>query len=296
MTLKDRFIKVAEAFYGCQTGDEQQQMIVELYNQIKPLPRGYKLKAGDPWCAAFVSACSYVVAALDYVLPECGAQEMYYAYPEGRTARTGKPAERGDLLFYDWNHDGRADHVGIVLENMSGYLEVIEGNFGGACQIRHIKNDDQDIYGTARPFWGESDERVKWVDCDLLNLRADPSMDAEVILEMCYGDPVTVAAESDGWSLVTYTDPKLGKKNGYCGSGYLADSAPPILGETTTAVYLRADAGTDSKAIAVLPAGTSIFYTGDRQLIGSAIWERVTVDEPSERSGWLNRKYTRPVR
>ena len=54
MTLRDRFIKVAEAFYGCQTGDEQQTMIVELYNQIKPLPRGYKLKAGDPWCAAFV--------------------------------------------------------------------------------------------------------------------------------------------------------------------------------------------------------------------------------------------------
>ena len=296
MTLKDRFIKVAEAFYGCQTGDDQQKMIVELYNQIQPLPRGYRLKESDPWCAAFVSACAYVVAALEEVPAECGAQEMYNSFPEGHTARTGKTAERGDLLFYDWNHDGRADHVGIVLEDMSGYLEVIEGNFGGACQIRHLKNDDPDIYGTARPFWEQPDERIKWVDCDVLNLREDPSMDAEVILEMCYGDPVTVSAESDGWSLVTYTDPKLGKKNGYCGSGYLADSAPPVLGETTTAVYLRADAGTDSKAIAVLPAGTSVWYSGDRQLIGSAIWERVTVDEPGERSGCLNRKYTRPVK
>ena len=296
MTAKDSFIKVAEAFYGCETGDARQQMIVKLYNQITPLPRSYKLKPSDPWCAAFVSACAYVIGALDDVLPECGAQEMYNEYPTEQRARSGKTAERGDLLFYDWNHDGRADHVGIVLEDMSGYLEVIEGNFSGTCQIRHIKNDNEDIYGTVRPFWNREDERIRFVDCDELNLRADPSMDAEIIAEMYYGDPVTVAAESDGWSLVTYNDAAKGKKNGYCGSGYLSTFAPPVAGETTTAVYLRADAGTDSKALAVLPACTPIWYTGDRVLIGSSVWERVTVDEPAERTGWLNRKYTRATK
>ena len=294
MTLKDRLIKVAEAFYGCESGDAQQKMIVSLYNQISPLPRGYKLKDSDPWCAAFVSACAYVVGILDKVYPECGAQEMWNKYPASqRCQEHGKQAERGDILFYDWNADGRIDHVGIVLLRLEDALQVIEGNFGGKCDIRFITDDAPEIYGIVKPNWEEASDKVAFVNCDTLNLRDAPSMEAEVVLEMSYGDMVEITSTTEGWSRVKYLRTDGSSVVGYCGSEYLSNEIPPLEGETTTAVYLRKGAGTNYKIICVLPAKTKFYYSGDREMVGSSVWERITTAEDSPKTGWLNLKFTK---
>lgn len=36
-------------------GEDGHKWIVDAYNSIKPLPRGYKLKMSDAWCAGTVS-------------------------------------------------------------------------------------------------------------------------------------------------------------------------------------------------------------------------------------------------
>lgn len=298
MTLKDRLIKVTEAFYGCETGDAQQKMIVSLYNQINPLPRGYRLKDGDAWCAAFVSACSYVVGALDRVFPECGAHEMWNKYPDcQRNREHGKQAERGDILFYDWDADGRIDHVGIVLERLEDALQVIEGNFGGKCDIRFVTEEAPEIYGTVRPEWREGDVEFAFVDCDSLNLREAPSMDAKIIDTMDYTEMVEVLSSADGWTKVRLWSFSMsngdGDIEGYCGSGYLSKEYPPIEGETTTAVYLREGAGTGHKIICVLPAKTSFNYSGDREMVGSSVWERISTRGEQPKTGWVNLKFTR---
>lgn len=37
-------------------------------------------------------------------------------------------AQAGDLVLYDWNHNGSCDHIGIVEKNCGSYLQTIEGN------------------------------------------------------------------------------------------------------------------------------------------------------------------------
>ena len=297
MTLKDAYIKVLEGFYGCETGDGRQQMIVQLYNQIQPLPRGYKLKAGDPWCAAYVSACAYVVGVQPEIIkPECGAHEMFQKYMETQRDKGGAEAERGDLVFYDWNSDGRIDHVGVCTERLEDTLQIIEGNFSGKCQIRHIKAADPVIYGIVRPEW-ETDDRYVYVDCDVLNLRQEPSMDAPISAEMEYGDILTLKSETDGWAFVEWLRNDGKFLEGYCGAGYLSKTVPPVMGETTTAVYLRAYPGVTQRAVAILPAETAFFYSGDRAMVGSSVWERITTDvvDKDEKTGWINTRYCRPI-
>ena len=287
MTKYDQFISVAEGFFGCQTGDSRHQMLVRFYNQISPLPRGYKLQPRDAWCAAFISAVGYILGMVpDVIKPECGAHEMWRAYP---AARQQAAAERGDLVFYDWNKDGLIDHVGIVCNASAGNLQVLEGNKDGAVSLRYIRDTDPAIYGYIRPDWGTEKLDRLYVDCDSLNLRAKPAMDAEVITEMAYRDSVEYLGSFDGWAEVKYLNTL-----GYCGEGYLTDAVPPDEGETTTALYLRKEPGTDKKILRVLPAGTIFHYNGDRSLIGSMIWERIYIED-GDLTGWVASKYVRPI-
>lgn len=284
-------IHAAEAFLDAETGSARHANIVKFYNEIAPLPRGYRLKASDAWCAAFVSAVGYIVALVpDVIRPECGAHEMYNAYPAGQRSRGGSNAKRGDLIFYDWNEDGRIDHVGIctfgadTIEEET-YLSVIEGNCENTVKYRYIKASDPAIYGTVRPEYGDTTS-ILYVNCDSLNLRQGPSMDASVKAVMSYGEYVTAyGSDVDGWKYVEYDD-----KDGYCGADYLSSTPPPEIGHTTTALNLRKVAA--GKIIRVLPAGTEFHYTGDREAAGGGTWERVYI--PSmDISGWLNLKYTK---
>lgn len=39
-------------------------------------------------------------------------------------------AKRGDIVLFDFNHNGTSDHIGIVTKVTSNYIETIEGNTG----------------------------------------------------------------------------------------------------------------------------------------------------------------------
>jgi len=87
------------------------------------------------WCACFVSWCAAQCGVLDSEIPKfayCpygvnwfkdkGAwQDQYY---------TPSP---GDVIFFDWEQDGIADHVGIVERCENGVVYTVEGNVGDAC-------------------------------------------------------------------------------------------------------------------------------------------------------------------
>lgn len=282
----ESLVHLATAYLGAETGSEAHRRLVDFYNEIRPLPRSYRLKYTDAWCAAFVSACGYMLGIPQTVIrPECGAQEMFKAYPASQ--RVYGEADRGDLVFYDWNGDGRIDHVGIVVFSGSGQLQVIEGNKDAAVSYRFIRAEDPAVYAFIRPLYETADIRLLYVDCDELNVRSGPSMDAEILRTLSYASLVTGDLELDGWEHIDD-----GSGEGWAGAGYLSEEQPPLTGVTTTAVNLRESAGTEARILKVLPAGTQLRYTGDRELIGSAVWERVVVTDTLQ--GWLNRKYTRP--
>ena len=52
-----------------------------------------------------------------------------WAIKNGYDVKWGN-AKRGDIVLFDFNHNGDSDHVGIVTKVTSGYIETIEGNTG----------------------------------------------------------------------------------------------------------------------------------------------------------------------
>lgn len=109
------------------------------------------------WCDMFVSWC----------LKHAGIKEGYGSYvpntmnwykQRNRWTNTGA---RGDLIFYDWNHDKTPDHIGIVESLTNGIVNTIEGNTtgpnGGTGVYRKQRTMGADILGYALPmFTGSS--------------------------------------------------------------------------------------------------------------------------------------------
>lgn len=104
--------------------------------------------SGVPYCAMFVS----------WVLSQAGMAPPggIFAYcPTGlaNARRLGRVRDKhaatpGDLVFFDWNKDGVADHVGIVTANRGSYLETIEGNTSPG--VRGSQSNGGGVYRRAR--------------------------------------------------------------------------------------------------------------------------------------------------
>ena len=68
---------------------------------------------------------------------------------------TDRNFQSGDIIYYDWDKSGDADHVGIVEKVNGNTLTVIEGNNGNypndRVRRREISSASSLIYGYARP-------------------------------------------------------------------------------------------------------------------------------------------------
>lgn len=89
---------------------------------------------GNPWCAMWVSRVFYDAGLpLDAQTPKgfalCTAGDNWFA-AQGRRTDNPREAAPGDIVFFDWDHVGILDHVGIVLENAGHHLITAEGNVG----------------------------------------------------------------------------------------------------------------------------------------------------------------------
>ncbi|MBQ7896686.1 MAG: peptidoglycan-binding protein [Oscillospiraceae bacterium] len=146
------FINSAKAYLGAAEADNSHREIIDSYNSISPLPRGYKMTYSDPWCAAFVSAVGKK-AGIAEILPECSCDAMIALYKrKGQYFGPEHKAQTGDLIFYDWDKSGTADHVGIVTEVTGSVLKLIEGNVSDKVSYRVLTNSSSYIKGYASPF------------------------------------------------------------------------------------------------------------------------------------------------
>lgn len=95
----------------------------------------YGSEVHDPslaWCCAFVWDIFRMANASELFLG--GGKTAYCPTVANWAKNTGRvciysEAQYGDLVLFDWNHDGVADHIGFVVGlNDDGSLETIEGN------------------------------------------------------------------------------------------------------------------------------------------------------------------------
>ncbi len=153
----------AKAWIGCKESDGSHRKIIDVYNEHKPLARGYKVKYTDSWCATFVSACAIKTGMTDIIPTECGCGQMVQLFQKlGEwDENDGRVPKAGDVIFYDWNDSGSGDnngwpdHVGIV-EKVSGKsITVIEGNYQDAVKRRVLKVNGKYIRGYGVPRYEE---------------------------------------------------------------------------------------------------------------------------------------------
>lgn len=157
--LRAEVVAQARSWVGLKEADGSHRDIINIYNAIRPLPRGYRMSYSDPWCAAFVSAVGARCAMTAVILPECSCDAMIALYKaRGRWAEEdNSPAKPGDLIFYDWDDSGvgdctgSADHVGIIVEESGYYYKIVEGNKNDAVGYRTIAKDSRFIRGFALP-------------------------------------------------------------------------------------------------------------------------------------------------
>lgn len=104
---------------------------------------------GLPWCGIFVSwvydKAGYPLGNIGFLKGFAGCQTAV-AYFSKNKMLTTTPIE-GDIVFFDWNGDGRHDHTGIFVRKIDKqYFETIEGNTslknqsnGGEVMVRRRK-------------------------------------------------------------------------------------------------------------------------------------------------------------
>lgn len=106
------------------------------------------------WCAAFVS-WSYAEAGKNgpYFLA-CNSEGKAWFQYYGKWAWRGyEDIAPGDSIFFDWDHDGSADHVGLVLGTDGENVYTIEGNREDVCVARTYALDYSCILGYGLMSW-----------------------------------------------------------------------------------------------------------------------------------------------
>lgn len=145
--LREKAVNTAKAWAGCKESNGTHKKIIDLYNSVKPLPRGYAVKYNDAWCATFVSAVGIAAGLSKIILRECGCDAMIDLYKAaGRWQENDAYVpSAGDVVFYDWQDTGKGDntgypdHVGLVCGVSGSTIKVIEGNKNDAVKYRDLQ-------------------------------------------------------------------------------------------------------------------------------------------------------------
>lgn len=149
----------AKAWLGKNEADGSHKEIIDVYNSQRPLPRGYKVKYTDAWCATFVSAVAVKLGYTDIIPTECSCPKMIQLLKNiGAWVEDDAYVPKGgDLLFYDFDDNGAgdntggSDHIGIVEKVEGSTITVIEGNYSNSVKRRSIKVNGRYIRGYGVP-------------------------------------------------------------------------------------------------------------------------------------------------
>ena len=118
--------------------------------------RWYGLSERDEWCAIFVSwvayQCGYIDAGIIPRFASCTVGIEWFQDRGQWMERDYMPVP-GTLIFFDWETDGTADHVGIVESVVDGKVNTIEGNSSDSVRRRSYDIDSMKIFGYGVPLF-----------------------------------------------------------------------------------------------------------------------------------------------
>ena len=131
---------VAKNYLNVYEGSEEHKKLIDLYNSLNPLPRGYEVKYTDSWCMVFISDMVKLLG-IDNFPFECSVPIVYNDFLNNGLI-TNTPKE-GDLIFYSWDYSNSPDHIGVIDKIEGNLITTIEGNYSDCvkCRTIDINND-----------------------------------------------------------------------------------------------------------------------------------------------------------
>ena len=114
----------------------------------------YGFNSRVEWCACFVSWCYGQMGLSEPRFAACQSQGIPWFQSHGQWGARGyENIAPGDSIFFDWDLDGSADHVGIVIGTDGSRVYTVEGNSGDACKIKSYPLDYACIKGYGLMNW-----------------------------------------------------------------------------------------------------------------------------------------------
>ena len=160
-TNLNRVLDIARSYLGVETGSREHKKIVDAYNSVDPKPVGYTANYQDDWCDIFVTTVYQQAGLSNLIGRECGVQR-HIGIMEKKGIWKGRTQPKvGDIVTFDWDGGGWADHIGIVESVNNGVITTIEGNsslYAGSTAKTRVNRKTYDwnsryIKGYARPAY-----------------------------------------------------------------------------------------------------------------------------------------------
>ena len=120
----------------------------------RPFWSWYGFNSRVEWCACFVSWCYNQAGKSEPRFAGCQSQGVPWFQSRGQWGARGyENIAPGDAIFFDWDGDGSADHVGLVIGTDRERVYTVEGNSGDACKIKSYPVDYGCIKGYGLMNW-----------------------------------------------------------------------------------------------------------------------------------------------
>ena len=107
------------------------------------------------WCACFISWLAEKLGITDIIPIDMSCNSQIKKFKSMGVWHTDRNFQSGDIIYYDWDISGDADHVGIIEKVAGNTLTVIEGNNGNypndRVRRREISSASSLIFGYAHP-------------------------------------------------------------------------------------------------------------------------------------------------
>lgn len=293
MYSRQAVVDLLLSWEGKKESDGSYKSIIDLYNSFNgKLPRGIKMLYDWAWCACTWSALA-VKLKYTKIMPmeiSCG-----YLIEEAKKMgcwkeNDGYVGQPGDAVLYDWEDSGKGDnnawpdHVGTIVETHkdAGYFVVMEGNYNNAVKKRTLSINGRYIRGFITPEYDDNvvvieklpNKDIKTVAREVISGKWGTGADRKKALEAAGYDYVKIQQTVNqilNGSAKTTTKVVQDQKQTVTKSVTATCAAKSFnknlngTYKTTANLYCRNDAGTNKKALCLIPAGTKVecygYYT-----------------------------------
>lgn len=299
-------VDLVSSWLGKKESDGSYKSIIDIYNGFSgSLPRNLKMQYGWAWCACTWSA---LAIKLGYTAIMPIEISCYYLIESAKkmgiwVEDDGYVPKVGDAVLYDWqdsgagDNKGTPDHIGTVVSvnESAGYFVVVEGNYADSVKKRTVSINGKYIRGFICPKYTDNEVSVARTGNDRNGESKSIDTVAHEVIDGTWGSGAerTRALATAGYDASTVqkrvneilngfavqaksqnqsqNQPSEKKVFATCSAQWFDESLAGVY-KTTANLYLRNDAGTNKRAVVLIPKGTEVTNYGYYSVSNEEKW------------------------